>query len=132
MANRDKMRIRVRLNKKVNTYYHIAEIENLRSIIEKGLRASRDGYIYLLISRVPAAYVAKNQLGLIDYALLSIEGKGIIKTIERDNVGEITWPFQRRVKQALIKSKYIKLVGAYLDEDEGRSSITLGIGERKR
>ncbi len=78
------------------------------------MRASADGYIYLLTSKANAAYVAKNQLGYSDnFGLLKINSEGIAKELEADNVGEITASQQRRIKQDLIKADFISLEGMY-------------------
>ena len=94
--------------------YHIADFENCLEIFKNGLRASVDGYIYLLVSKESAAYVAKNQLGYTDnFGLLKINSEGIVKELETDNVGEITASQQRRVKQDLIKAEFISFDGMY-------------------
>jgi RNA:NAD 2'-phosphotransferase (TPT1/KptA family) len=94
--------------------YHITTFENYLEILKHGLRASTDGYIYLLTSKANAAYVAKNQLCYSDnFGLLKINSEGIAKELEADNVGEITASQQRRIKQDLIKADFISLEGMY-------------------
>ena len=80
--------------------FHITTFENYLEIQKNGLRASADGYIYLLTSKENVGYVAMNQLGYTDnFGLLKINREGIIKELEPDNVGEITASQQRRIKQ---------------------------------
>ncbi len=94
--------------------FHITTFENFPEILENGLRASADGYIYLLTSKKIATYIAKNQLGYTDnFALLEINSEGIVKKLEADNVGEITASQQRRIKQDLIKSEFIRFESMY-------------------
>ena len=94
--------------------FHITTFENCLEILKNGLRASADGYIYLLTAKASAAYIAKNQLGCTDnFGLLKINSEGIVKKLEADNVGEITASQQRRIKQDLIKSDFISLEGMY-------------------
>ena len=92
-------------------YYHITEnLEAYQSIKATGLNADEEGYIYLLTNKNIAGYVAKNQLGYRgSFALLQINSKGIDEKPEMDNVGEYTAQYQRRIKQSLIETKYIKL-----------------------
>jgi hypothetical protein len=99
----------------MSKYFHITnDLDSYQSIKDKGLKADQDGYIYLLTSKKIAAYVAKNQLFYNShFALLEINAKGIEAVIESDNVAEFTAPYQRRVKQPLIKPDFIKLVNMY-------------------
>ncbi len=107
-------------------YYHIArDFDSWLKIGREGLKASTDGYIYLLTTKDVALYVAVNQLCILDdYGLVKIDPKGITGVVEDDNVAEITACYQKRVKQALIESKYIKRINMYHILDPGKVSLS--------
>jgi hypothetical protein len=92
------------------SYYHITRgVKESAKIAEEGLKASKDGYIYLITRKDVASYVAVFQLGIRDeYGLLKVDPKGIVRAVENDCVGEYPAPYQRRVKQDVIKPKYLK------------------------
>ncbi|MDP3697451.1 MAG: hypothetical protein Q8R55_05535 [Candidatus Taylorbacteria bacterium] len=96
-------------------FYHITEgLDSWSKIAKEGLKASPDGYIYLVTRKNIANYVVKNQLLLNNsYGLIRVNSKGITGCIENDNVGEITAKYQRRVKQAIIAPEYLRLVNMY-------------------
>jgi hypothetical protein len=100
---------------KKNVYYHVTKgLENFMSIKETGLKAGEDNYIYLLTSKEVAAYVAKFQLGYTEnYCVLEIDPYGINRNIEDDNVGELTAPYQKRIRQNIIMPEYIELEDMY-------------------
>ena len=93
----------------MSRYYHVTRsFEETISIHNEGLKASHDGYIYLLTRKDIAAYVAAYQLFVTkDYGVMHIDPKGITGSIEPDNVGELTAIYQKRVKQELIKPEFI-------------------------
>ena len=94
--------------------YHITNFGNHIAILRNGLRASADGYIYLLTSKEYAGYIAKNQLGYTSaYGLLQINSKGVVKELEADNVGEIKASQQKRIKQDLIEARFVSFEGMY-------------------
>jgi len=100
---------------KNNSFYHITSgVDKWIKISKEGLRASSDGYIYLLTRKDIAGYVAVRQLGLWEsYGLIRIDPKGITGVIKDDNVGERTAKYQRRIKQRIIKPEYVHLVNMY-------------------
>ncbi|MFA5316092.1 MAG: hypothetical protein WC369_01555, partial [Dehalococcoidales bacterium] len=68
--------------------------------------------IYLITRKDVAPYVAVFQLGICnEYGLLKVDPKGIVRAVENDCVGEYSAPYQRRAKQNVIKSKYLKCLG---------------------
>ena len=96
-------------------YYHITSFETWQKIKDEGIKAGKDGYIYLLTTKKSSiiSHVALNQLGLKDYGLISIKSKGIFAKLELDRVGEITAEFEYRIKQKQIEPKYIIPINMY-------------------
>jgi hypothetical protein len=94
-------------------YYHITSFEGFLKISKEGIKASADGYIYLLDTKDYNAYVASNQLGYNDYGVFEINPDGITVEIKPDKVGEITAKHQFRIKQSLIEKQYLKFKGMY-------------------
>lgn len=100
-------------------YYHITPtFDNWISIMENGLIANQEGYIYLLTNKEVAGYVALNQLGCYsNYFLLEINEEGLDVITEPDLVGEITAKYQVRIKQEVLHPKFIGLIGAFKFEE---------------
>jgi len=116
-------------------YYHISDIKNIDSIIEKGLLADEDGNIFLFINesidepgiarnkqgklcmgmkrRSVSDDIALNQLFLKEYALFEISAKGIEGKLKNDNVEELASVYHRIARQQQIKPEFIKLCGIY-------------------
>ena len=116
-------------------YYHISDIKNIDSIIEKGLLADEDGNIFLFINdsieepgiarnkqgklcmgikkRSVSDDIALNQLFLKEYALFEISAKGIEGKLKNDNVEELASIYHRIARQQQIKPEFIKLCGIY-------------------
>jgi len=116
-------------------YYHISDIKNIDSIIEKGLLADEDGNIFLFINesidepgiarnkqgklcmgmkrRSVSDDIALNQLFLKEYALFEISAKGIEGKLKNDNVAELASVYHRIARQQQIKPEFIKLCGIY-------------------
>lgn len=116
-------------------YYHISDIKNIDSIIEKGLLADEDGNIFLFINdsieepgiarnkqgklcmgikkRSVSDHIALNQLFLTEYALFEVSVKGIDEELENDNVKELASVYHRIARQQQIKPEFIKLCGIY-------------------
>lgn len=117
-------------------YYHISDIKNIDSIIEKGLLADEDGNIFLFINdsieepgiarnkqgklcmgikrRSVSDDIALNQLFLKEYALFEISAKGIEGKLKNDNVEELASVYHRIARQQQIKPEFIKLCGILL------------------
>lgn len=116
-------------------YYHISDIKNIDSIIEKGLLADEDGNIFLFINesidepgiarnkqgklcmgmkrRSVSDDIALNQLFLKEYALFEISAKGIEGKLKNDNVEELASVYHRIARQQQIKPEFIKFCGIY-------------------
>jgi hypothetical protein len=92
-------------------YYHITSFQGWLAIKDKGLKASEDGYIYMLDDDKVATYVALHQLGIPEFGLFEIDPSGIKGKLEPDLVGELTAKHQYRVKQGIIDKKYLKNLG---------------------
>lgn len=103
--------------------YHITNVKNVGSILDKGLMANEDGDIYLFdnVSVMwidgsmicVADHIAKNQIFTDRYAMFEIDTKGIKYPIEQDLCAEWTTKQQYIVKQKVINKKYINLFGIY-------------------
>ena len=94
-------------------YYHLTSFTNFLLIQEQGIKAGEDGYIYVLDTKDWNGYLALNQLFLTDYAVFSINPKGITDELEPDNVAEFSAKHQFRIKQPLIEKRYIKFLNMY-------------------
>lgn len=116
-------------------YYHVSNIKNVDSILEKGLLADEEGNIFLFINKLidepgiarnkqgklcigikrrsVANTIALNQLGLKEYALFEISAKGIDGELINDDVEELASVFHRVAKQPQIKPEFIKLCGVF-------------------
>lgn len=94
-------------------YYHLAPFTGWLAINEDGIKASKDGYIYMFDTDDPKvfAYAARNQLFMEDYGIFRIDPDGINVPLEPDEVAELTAKHQFRAKQARIDKKYIKDLG---------------------
>jgi len=105
------------MENKYKYYYHITpEHEDWMKIGQEGLKASEDGYIYLLITKDNDVVhsVALNQISAFkNYGLIRIDSKGITGAIENDDVAEYTTRYQRRVKQQLVRPEFIKILNMY-------------------
>ena len=116
-------------------YYHISDIKNIDSIIEKGRLDDEDGNIFRFINdaieergivinqqgklckgikkRSVSDDIALNQLFLTEYALFEVSVKGIDEELENDNVEELASVYHRIARQQQIKPEFIKLCGIY-------------------
>lgn len=73
--------------------YHVTPVDNLATILEQGLSAGDDGYIYAFTDRRVADDIARDQLGMNRYALVILDGPGLtVIAAEPDNVGEFVHP----------------------------------------
>ena len=121
ITNRNRQKMKKNVTKKETqstdgkVYYHITHgYDSWIKIQRRGLKASFDGYIYLLTRKDITNYVAVRQLGIIDsYGVLKVDSKGITGIVEDDNVAEFTAKYQRRVNQKMIKPEFIKPVNMY-------------------
>lgn len=91
-------------------YYHVTDPKNIPSILKDGLLGEP---IFVLTNKQVAGQVALSQCGLHDYALFSIDAKGIHGEIENDNVAECTAQFQRMVHQKKISPSYLNMLGCW-------------------
>ncbi len=97
-------------------YYHVSTFKGYVGIMNDGLKASDDGYIYLLDNEGVATLMASRLHEPFvehSYAFLEISTDGINGEIEFDESGldldtKYTNKYQYRVKQAVIEPKYIK------------------------
>lgn len=90
-------------------YYKIVPIEDLESIIEKGLiSGNREIFVSDILEQLPL--IANSQLGIFEYSVLKINSEGINGKIISDNVAEIGSGHQFIIKQSIIESQYIEHV----------------------
>jgi len=95
----------------VTMLYHLTDPRNIDSITREGLRANDDGEIYLFTELVIANTLAVNQVCLREYALFQIDPEGITGGLHKDDVAELSAPYQRIVRQDGIDPRYIQYVG---------------------
>lgn len=85
------------------TLYHITKEENLRSILQNGIKANEYNEVFFLDdvdvkhplhsqSFFVSKFVALNQLGLNEFVIFEVDVEGL--ELERDNVAEFTSEFQ--------------------------------------
>lgn len=107
--------------------YHITAPKNVHSILRDGLRANKDGEIFLFEDKAiknkinntvifVADHIALNQINQRKYAMLLIDCKGIDVELIPDNVGEVTAHLQWIAKQPIVKPDYIKFCGFCIAE----------------
>ena len=97
-------------------YCHITRKENVQSIFKNGLRANKDGEIFVyddvMLQQIGAGEpyyigdsIAINQLGINDekYAVFFIDKKDIKGEVISDNVAEFAAPWQHIIKQKKIE-----------------------------
>lgn len=105
-----------------NHYYHITALENVPSILEKGLLANEDGEIFLFENKAVgypekgimiyvADHIALNQVGLKEYVMLEISSDGITCKLVNDDVAEICSKHQWIARQPKILPQFIEPCG---------------------
>lgn len=115
-------------------YYHITDPKNVESIMKEGLKANKDGEIFLFenkaisyklpmidngvcrvckVKTTIANIIALNQLFLNEFAMFEISSDGIKGELLPDNVAEYSAPFQHIAKQLFILPEYITLCGVF-------------------
>lgn len=98
-------------------YYHITPLDNIDSILEKGLLAQADIKIFLFTNLLVASSIAVNQCGIPqgdEFAVFEIRSDGITADVVNDNVVESTAMYQFYIQQDVVKPEFIKLL--YRDE----------------
>lgn len=113
-------------------YYHVTSKENAPKILKEGLKANKDGEIFLFSPndfyaqlciedykgqqaivrrwRAIGNKIAKDECFLENYVTLMIDSKGINIEPIADDVAEDTAKYQWIVKQPVIESKFITLL----------------------
>ncbi len=92
-------------------YWHVTPVENLKKIVNEGLKLNEHGELFLFDKKDYAPDIAVNQLFILDYALFEITFLQI-ERLKSDNVAESTAHAQWIYDQP-IPSIHIKLVGCY-------------------
>ena len=106
------------MSTKPKRYYHVTTFEGWVAINNgNGIKASDDGYIYILDIKEAGALMARHLVAPEatvhqSYGLFEIDPKGFTSPIETDTDGigfdyDWTLKHQFRVKQPLVENKYI-------------------------
>ena len=90
--------------------YHLTPYEKAERIMNEGLVADAEGYIFAFTDLLIANTLAKDQIFTDRYCVFRINRKGVTGEIMPDNVAEFSAPFQRIIKQKRIEAKYLKLL----------------------
>jgi hypothetical protein len=90
--------------------FHVTEPTKVESIMRKGLAADDEGHIFALSDRRLADVIARDQLFLSEYALLSIDAYGITGDIEPDEVAEFSAKWHRVIVQLGIEPRFLRVV----------------------
>ena len=94
-------------------YYHLSPTEHAASIQECGIRADRDGRIFLFTDMLVANVIAKSQVHTRRYVVFEIAPDGVCGPLEPDEVAEFSHPFQRILRQQRVAPEHLRLVGTY-------------------
>lgn len=94
-------------------YYHVTDFGSFVKIKSEGLRANKEGEIFVFDDIEAIPYAAINQLFLTDYAIFEIDSSGITGNIENDNAAELTSKHQFIIYQDLIEPKHMKFLGMF-------------------
>lgn len=97
-------------------HYHVTSFFNMIKINKEGLKANKQGYIFVISTIELANYIAFGQLFLEDYALFEIDVKGLI--LEADIVGELGSKFQFKIKSDLIDISRLNNLGMFKSSKE--------------
>lgn len=112
--------------------YHLTRVENVSSIKKNGLQPSHDGYVYLFDDDIVddgvdnpidvSDCIARHQCCILDeYAMFRVYVPTDL--LEADNVGDLTSPFQYRVKGGIDKQNLEYLGVRSVDEDFNENYI---------
>jgi hypothetical protein len=93
--------------------FHITHPDNVSHIRKEGLKANEDGCIYAFTDMIVADSIAKHQVLLRHYAVLSISPRGISGTVSADPVAKLTRAYHRVICQKVIEPPHIKEIGAF-------------------
>lgn len=94
--------------KKSRTYFHVTDVKNIEQIRRNGIKANKDGHIFVFNNSIVAETIAANQCGLIErFALFMIDSRGVTGKVIMDRVAEFSAPYQRIIIQDQIHKKYI-------------------------
>ena len=93
-------------------YYHVTTPSHAKLILKNGLKADREGQIYLLNYDVLRSVinVASSQIFSRRVTVLEVCAKGVKGRVESDNVAEAYAKYQVRVKQPRIGAEHITMV----------------------
>jgi len=95
-------------------YYHVTDLKNVDQIKEHGLKANKEGLIFVFTDMVVSGLIAKEHYGIEDrYAVFKIFSKGISGRVIKDRVAEFSAPYQRVIIQEKISKMYIEFLGIF-------------------
>lgn len=91
--------------------YHITDPANVPAILRDGLKANEDGHIFVVTHEAMAQEIARNQVFLERFSLISIDVSGVVGGVIADDVAELSAPWHRIVIQESIAPAFLKLLG---------------------
>ncbi len=94
-------------------YFHLTRSENCDKIIKEGIKADKEGNIFVFTDMIVANEIAKHQVFTEQYVVFEIDRKGITGKIKKDNVAELTRSYHRIIKQDHIKPEYVNFSDGY-------------------
>jgi hypothetical protein len=95
-------------------YYHVTDLKNVDQIKEHGLKANKEGLIFVFTDMVVSGLIAKEHYRIEDrYAVFKIFSKGISGRVIKDRVAEFSAPYQRVIIQEKISKMYIEFLGIF-------------------
>lgn len=104
--------------KKQRLYYHVTSIKNIDQIKKNGLKADKDGLIFVFTNQIVTDEIAVKQLGLTKAALFKIDSQGITGKVVQDRVAEFTASYHRVIIQEKILKRYVHFLRSWtIDED---------------
>jgi hypothetical protein len=94
-----------------NKYFHLTNYENTEKIMQEGIKANKDGLIFVFTDMLVANTIARDQVFTDRYSAFEINRNGIYgKILDDDKAGEMSQGYHRIIKQKLISPKVLKLV----------------------
>lgn len=94
--------------RKHKIYYHVTAIKNIDIIKKNGIKADKEGYIFVFTNAKCAEEIATNQCGLKKVALFMIDSRGITGKVIKDRVAEFTSHYHRIIIQDKISKRYVQ------------------------
>lgn len=97
----------------MTSFFHLTPPENVKPILETGLRGNEDGEIYVFTDMLVANVIAKEQVFTRRYAVFAIDPAGITGKVMPETAAEFSAGHQRIIVQDRIAPEYLKLTGEW-------------------